>query len=86
MKTSQKNGLRILFFVRDYPKRRESYVRAEEMEARPSSDTDGRIYRLAVPVLKKKKKSLSFHVVVGAEMAQNVQKNVMHVQSCCFAS
>ena len=49
MKTSQKNGLRILFFVRDYPKRRESYVRAEEMEARPSSDTDGRIYRLAVP-------------------------------------
>ena len=56
MKTSQKNGLRILFFVRDYPKRRESYVPAEEMEPRPSSDRDGRIYRLAVPVLKKKKK------------------------------
>ena len=54
MKTSLKNGLRILFF-RDYPKRSETYVRAEEMEPRPSSDRDGRIYRLAVPVLNKKK-------------------------------
>ena len=27
------------------------------MEPRPSSDRDGRIYRLAVPVLKKKKKT-----------------------------
>ena len=90
MKTSLKNGLRILFFSRLSQKkgiRRESYVRAEEMEPRPSSDRDGRIYRLAVPVLNKKnKKRLSFHVVVGADMAKNVQKNVLHVQSCCFAN
>ena len=54
MKTSQKNAMdSASFFFRDYPKRRESYVRAEEMEPRPSSDRDGRLYRLAVPVLKK---------------------------------
>ena len=27
-----------------------------------------------------------FHVVVGRQRQRNVQKNLMHVQSCCFAN
>ena len=26
-----------------------------------------------------------FHVVVGQRQQRNVEKSVMHVQSCCFA-
>ena len=51
-----------------------------------SSHRDGRVYRLAVPVLKKKLKIWSFHVVVVQGRQRNVQKSVMHVQSCCFAN
>ena len=38
--------------------------------------------------LKKKKKSeiRHFHVVVVQRRLRNVQKGVIHVQSCCFAS
>ena len=32
-----------------------------------------------------KLKILSFHVVVVQGRQRNVQKSVMHVQSCCFA-
>ena len=34
----------------------------------------------------KKLKIWSFHVVVVQERQINVQKSVMHVQSCCFAN
>ena len=56
----------------------------------PSADRDDRIYRLAVPVSKKKNnnnnnnKIWSFHVVVVQGRQRNVQKSVMHVQSCFF--
>ena len=52
----------------------------------PSSDKDGSIYRLTVPVIKKILKNWSFHVVVVQRRQRNVQKSVMHVQSCCFAN
>ena len=51
--------------------------------ARPSSERDVRIYRLAVPVLKKLK-IWSFHVDVVQGRQGNVQKSVM--QSCCFVN
>ena len=54
----------------------------------PSADRDGRIYRLAVPVLKKKNnnnnKIWSFHVVVVQGRQRNVKKSVMHVQLLLF--
>ena len=56
-----------------------------EGAAHPSSERDGRIYRLAVPVLKKLIIG-SFHVVVVHEQQKNVQKSVMYVKSCCFAN
>ena len=34
----------------------------------------------------KKLKIWSFHVVVVQGRLRNVQKSVMHVQSCCFAN
>ena len=34
----------------------------------------------------KKLKIWSFHVVVVQGRQRNVQKSVMHVQSCCFAN
>ena len=59
-------------------------VGAEERE-RARVQTDGRIYRPAVTVLKTSElKIWSFHVVVEGQ-ERNVQKNVMHVQSCRFA-
>ena len=61
------------------------YVGAEERGVHPSSDRDGRIYRLAVPVLKKKLKIWSFHIVVVQGRQINVQKSMMLVQSCRFA-
>jgi len=85
MKTSLKNSLHILlnfFAIIQFAlllKRKGILIGAEERGPRPSSDRDGRIYRLAVPVLKKTK-NLSFHVVV----VHGQQKRVMHVQSCCF--
>ena len=57
MKTSLKNRLRILsnFFAiipsRPVTLKREIYVGAEERGPRPSSNRDGRIYRIAVPLL-----------------------------------
>ena len=41
---------------------------------------------VAVPVLEKKLKIWSFHVVVVQGRQRNVEKSVMHVQSCCFAN
>ena len=52
---------------------------------RPSSDRDGGIKRLQFPSLKKLK-IWSFQVVVVQRRQRNVQKSVMHVQSCCFAN
>ena len=47
--------------------------------------TDGRIYRLAVLVLKNLK-IWSVYVVVVHGRQRNVQKSLLHVQSCCFAN
>ena len=50
----------------------------------PSSEIDGKIYRLAVPILK----STQNLVISGccfAETAKKCTKKVMHVQSCCFS-
>ena len=52
----------------------------------PISDRDGRIYRVAVPVLKKTLRSFHAVVVHGGQRNVTVQKSVMHVQSCCFAN
>ena len=41
----------------------------------------GKLYGLVVPVLQE---LWSFHVLVVQGQQRNVQKNVMHVQSCCF--
>ena len=57
------------------------YVRAEESGPHPSSDRDGRIYRLVVLVL-----IWSFQVVVVQEQQRNVKKSVIHAQGCCFAN
>ena len=62
------------------------YVGVQKWEPLPSSDKDGSIYRLAVPVIKKILKNWSFRVVVVQRRQRNVQKSVMHVQSCCFAN
>ena len=59
-------------------------VGAEERGPRPSSDRDGRIYRLAVPY-SSKLKMWSFHVIVVQGRQRKVQKNVMHMQGCCLA-
>ena len=87
MKTSLKKRLRILliFFaiipIHPVTWKKGILVGAEERDPRPSSHRDARIYSLAVPVLN----IWSFHVVVVQEQQRNVQKSVMHVQSCCFA-
>ena len=57
IKTSLKNRLRIHSFFRNYSKgpsylKKGIWVGAEEEGPRPSSDRDGRIYLLAVPVPK----------------------------------
>ena len=58
MKTSLKNRLRTLlnFFaiipIRPVTLKKRILVGAEERGPRPSSDRDGKTYRLAVPVLK----------------------------------
>ena len=60
------------------------YVGAEERKPHMSSDKGGRIYRRAVPVLKKKKlKMWSFHAIVVKGRQRNVQKNR---DGCCFAN
>ena len=41
---------------------------------------------LSFPSSNKKLKIWSFHVVVVQGRQRNVQKSVMHVQSCCFAN
>ena len=58
METSLKNSLRILlnFFaiisIRPVTYKKGILLEAEERGPRPRSDRDGRMYRLAVPVLK----------------------------------
>ena len=92
MTTSLKNRLGILsnhFAIiasRPFTQKNGIYVGAEERGPQPSSDRDGRINRLAAPVLKKLK-IWPFHVaVVQLGRRGNVQKSVMQVQSCCFAN
>ena len=85
--------------LRDYPKssshlKKGNFCWSWREGPYPSADRDDRIYRLAVPVLQKKKKNnnnnnnkiWSFHVVVVQGLQRNVQKSVMHVQSCFFAN
>ena len=92
MKKSLKNRLGILSnnfaIIQSRPdtSKKGIYVGIQERGPLPSSDKDGRIYRLAVPVIKKIVKNWSFHVVVVQRRQRNVQKSVMHVQSCCFVS
>ena len=58
METSLKNRLRILLNVfaiipiRPVIQKKWILIEAEERGPRPNSDRDGKIYRLAVPVLK----------------------------------
>ena len=58
MKTSLKNRLRILlnifaiFSIRPVIKKKQNLIGVEERGPRPNSERDGKIYRLAVPVLK----------------------------------
>ena len=91
MKTSLKNRLRILSnhfaIIQSRPdtSTKGIYVGVQEMGPLPSSDKDGRIYRLAVPIIKKVLAKWSFHVVVVQRRQRNVQKSLMHVQSCCIA-
>ena len=68
METSLKNRLRILS---NHQKNGIS-VRTEERGPRLSSDRDGRIYRLPIPVLKILE-IWSFHVVVVQRRQRNVQ-------------
>ena len=87
MKTSQKNGLRILFLSAIIPKEGNLMFQQKRWSRAQVQTEMVEFIALRFPSSKKKnKKRLSFHVVVGAEMAKNVQKNVMHVQICCFAS
>ena len=89
MKTSLKNRFRILsnhFAIipsRPVTLKKGIYVRAEERGPHPSSDRDGRIYRLAVPVLK----NLfgRFTSQSCRDSKEMYKKSVIHVQSCCFA-
>ena len=91
MKTSLRKTPHPFKPFRDYPKspkylkKKGIYVGAEERGPHPSSERDGRIYRLAVPVLKNLK-LWSFHVVVVQGRKRNVPKSLMHVQRCCFAN
>ena len=79
MKTSLKNRLRIILnFFAIIPahlvtKKKGILVGAEERAPRPSSDSDGRIYSLAVP-FSSKLKIWSFHVVVVQGRQRNVHK------------
>ena len=53
---------------------------------RPQVQT-GMVEFIALPVPSSKQlKIWSFHVVVVQGRQRNVQKSVMHVQSCCFAN
>ena len=49
------------------------YVGVQTRGPLPSSDKDGSIYRLTVPVIKKILKNWSFHVVVVQRRQRNVQ-------------
>ena len=90
MKTSPKNidsasfqTISRLSQVAQLLKRREFMLKLKRGSPHPCLDRDGRIYCLAVPS-SKKLKFWSFHVVVVQGQQRNVQKNVMHAQSCCF--
>ena len=80
MKRSMKNRLRILSnhfaIFRSRPVTKGIQIGTEERGQRPSSDRDGRIYRLAVLVLKKKIKIWSFHVVVVQRWQRIAHKSV----------
>ena len=71
-------------FFRDYSKgpsylKEGDWVGAEEKGPRPSSDRDGRIYRLA-----RSQVNLKFGLFMQG-WQRIVQKSVVHVQNCCFA-
>ena len=70
---------------RPVTKKKGIYVGAEERgRARVQTDIVEFI-ALPFPPLKKNLKIWSFQVVVVQGRQRNVQKIVMHVQSCCFA-
>ena len=70
--------------VGQLPKRRE-FVLELKRGFRTRVQTQGRIYQLPFPS-SIKLKIWSSHAVVVQGQQRNVQKSVMHVQSCCFAN
>ena len=62
--------------VAQLPNRRKFVLEMKRGGPRPGSDRDGRIYRLAVPVLTKKLKIWSFHVVVVRGRQRKIQKRL----------
>ena len=90
MKASLKNRLRILslFFAlfqgAQLLKRREFSLELKRRDrARILTEM---VEFIALPFpFPSRLKIWSFHVVVVQERARNLQKTVMHVQSCCFA-
>ena len=93
MTTPLKNRLRIPFQtilqlsqVAQLLKRREVMLEQKRGGHSRVQERDGRIYRLAVPVLKKNLKFGHVNwVVVVLGRQRNVQKSEMYVRSCCFA-
>ena len=90
MKTSVKNRLRILLI---FSRLSQFAVLLEIMEFWLELKR-GAVARVATEMLEiialpfrfsSKLNMWSFHVVVVKEQQRNVQKRVMHVQSCCFA-
>ena len=90
MKASLKNGLRIfLNFYAIIPlalllKRREFWLELKRGGRARVQTEMVEFIALSFPY-SSKLKVWSFHVVVVQAQQRNVQKSVMHVQSCCFA-
>ena len=90
MKTSLKNRFRILSTISRLPQvawllKRREFMFELKRGGHTRVQTDGGIYRLAVLVLKNLK-IWSVYVVVVHGRQRNVQKSLLHVQSCCFAN
>ena len=69
--------------IRDYPK--SSFYLKEGNLLRQSSDRNGKIYRLAVPVTQVNLKFGHFTSYLCEEGKEMHKKSVMHVQSYCLA-
>ena len=92
VKTSLENRLRILslFFViiprGPVTQKKGIRVGAEERGPHPTRVLTEMVEFIALPSpFSSKLKIWSFHVVIMQRLQRNVQKSVMHVQSCCFA-